>query len=96
MATPNKLSPAQVQAIRRRYQAGEEPTRLAREYDVTRMTIYNQTRGVKREKQPLVKITTCLPPSDAAALREAAKERGISMSEAIALAVRGLLACRRG
>jgi hypothetical protein len=43
-----KLSTAQIQEIRRRREAGERATDLAKEFGVSRYTIQNYTRGTLR------------------------------------------------
>jgi sugar phosphate isomerase/epimerase len=91
------LTPNQVQDIQRRYAAGERSIRLAREFGVSRQTIHHHTveKGVQRPQRASVEVCAVVREEEAAALREIARERGLSMSETIALAVRGLLALRR-
>lgn len=96
MATPNKLSPHQIRAIRFRYQNGEGPAALAQEYGVTRMTVYNHCKGLSRARRELVQLSVTIGREEATALRDYAERRGISISEAMRLAVNGLLALRRG
>jgi hypothetical protein len=91
------LTPEQTKDIQRRYKAGEGPGTLAREFGVTRATIYNHTvgKGITRQKAPMVQLTVDLPQEDAQALLEYAAERGVSRGQVVRLALRGLLAMRR-
>lgn len=72
-----KLTVAQAEEIRRRYEAGESPTRLAAHYGIARSSLYSVVRG--RTHRPYVTVT--VSSADVSKLDDFAAASGATRGE---------------